>query len=89
MVPGHEIVRKATKIGNHMKKFYVGEFAAVGCIVDSCRECEHCKGRFEQFCEPGYTIVFGSPDKHCKDRPACIHFYFLFPNEQQKHLLCL
>ena len=63
-VPGHEIVGRVTSAGNRVTKFKVGDLAAVGCIVDSCRECEYCKEGLEQFCEPGNTIVFGSPDKH-------------------------
>jgi uncharacterized zinc-type alcohol dehydrogenase-like protein len=64
IVPGHEIVGKVSKVGSQVKKFKVGDLAGVGCIVDSCRECEYCKEGLEQFCEPGNTIVFGSPDKH-------------------------
>lgn len=64
IVPGHEIVGKVTKVGDHVKKFKAGDLAAVGCIVDSCRACEYCKEGLEQFCEPGNTIVFGSADKH-------------------------
>jgi uncharacterized zinc-type alcohol dehydrogenase-like protein len=64
IVPGHEIVGRVTKVGGHVTKFKPGDLAAVGCIVDSCRECEYCKEGLEQFCEPGNTIVFGSPDKH-------------------------
>lgn len=63
-VPGHEIVGRVASVGNHVTKFKVGDIAAVGCIVDSCRECEYCKEGLEQFCEPGNTIVFGSPDKY-------------------------
>jgi alcohol dehydrogenase (NADP+) len=64
IVPGHEIVGRVSSVGNGVTKFKVGELAAVGCIVDSCRECEYCKDGLEQFCEPGNTIVFGSPDKY-------------------------
>lgn len=63
IVPGHEIVGKVISVGNHVSKFKVGDMAAIGCIVDSCRECEYCKEGLEQFCEPGNTIVFGSADK--------------------------
>jgi uncharacterized zinc-type alcohol dehydrogenase-like protein len=38
-VPGHEIVGRVTKVGDHVKRFKVGDLAAVGCLVDSCREC--------------------------------------------------
>src|SRR6266446_7435567 len=34
-VPGHEIVGRVTKVGSGVKKFKVGDLAAVGCLVDS------------------------------------------------------
>jgi uncharacterized zinc-type alcohol dehydrogenase-like protein len=64
IVPGHEIVGKVTKIGAHVTKFEVGDLAAVGCIVDSCGECEYCENDLEQFCDEGATYSFNSPDKH-------------------------
>src|ERR1700744_275577 len=42
-VPGHEIVGRVTKVGKDVKKFKEGDFAAVGCMVDSCRTCPQCK----------------------------------------------
>lgn len=63
-VPGHEIVGKIVSVGNHVKKFKVGDLAAVGCLVDSCRECEYCKEDLEQYCEAGITGTYNSPDKH-------------------------
>jgi uncharacterized zinc-type alcohol dehydrogenase-like protein len=64
VVPGHEIVGKITQVGDHVKKFKVGDLAAVGCMVDSCRECEYCKQGLEQYCEPGNILTYNSPDKH-------------------------
>lgn len=63
IVPGHEIVGRVTRIGEHVSKFKVGDLTGVGCIVDSCRECEHCHDGNEQFCDNGWTVVFNSPDK--------------------------
>jgi len=63
IVPGHEIVGRVTAIGESVTKFKVGDLAGVGCIVDSCRECNHCHEGEEQFCEKGWTVVFNSPDK--------------------------
>ncbi|MCC8144126.1 MAG: NAD(P)-dependent alcohol dehydrogenase [Tannerellaceae bacterium] len=63
VVPGHEIVGRITRVGSGVTKFKVGELAGVGCIVDSCRECEHCHEGEEQFCDKGWTAVFNSPDK--------------------------
>ena len=63
-VPGHEIVGRITSVGDHVKNFKVGDLAGVGCMVDSCRECESCKKGLEQFCEEGNTQTYNAPDKH-------------------------
>jgi uncharacterized zinc-type alcohol dehydrogenase-like protein len=63
-VPGHEIVGKVRSVGNHVTKFKVGDTVGVGCMVDSCRECQYCKEGLEQFCEPGATLTYNSPDKY-------------------------
>lgn len=63
-VPGHEIVGKIVQIGDHVSKFKVGDYAAVGCLVDSCRQCDHCKEGLEQYCEEGNTGTYNSPDAH-------------------------
>ena len=67
-VPGHEIVGKVVNVGNHVTKFKVGDSAAVGCMVDSCRECDYCKEGLEQYCESGCTLTYNSPDKHLGTR---------------------
>ncbi len=60
MVPGHEIVGRVTAVGNHVKKFKVGDLAGVGCLVDSCQTCEQCKEGEEQFCEAGSVGTYNS-----------------------------
>jgi alcohol dehydrogenase (NADP+) len=50
MVPGHEIAGRVTRVGNKVKKVRVGDLAGVGCMVDSCGECDHCRAGFENFC---------------------------------------
>src|SRR4029079_16874378 len=67
-VPGHEIVVKIVNVGNHVSKFKVGDLAAVGCMVDSCRECQYCKEDLEQYCEVGNTGTYNSPDKYLGKR---------------------
>jgi uncharacterized zinc-type alcohol dehydrogenase-like protein len=57
MVPGHEIVGKVTKVGAQVKNFKIGDIAAVGCMVDSCRQCQNCKEREEQYCETGGLVL--------------------------------
>src|SRR5690349_16520199 len=63
-VPGHEIVGRIVSVGAHVTKLEVGDHAAVGCMVDSCRECDYCKEGLEQYCEEGNTGTYNSPDKH-------------------------
>lgn len=63
-VPGHEIVGKVTKVGAKVTKFKVGDTAAVGCMVDSCRTCPSCKEGLEQYCDSWATFTYNSPDKH-------------------------
>lgn len=64
IVPGHEIVGKITRVGEHVKNFKAGDLSAVGCIVDSCGKCESCEDGIEQFCDEGVTFSFNSPDKY-------------------------
>lgn len=71
VVPGHEIVGVVTKVGSAVSNFKVGDFAAVGCLVDSCRECSSCQDRLEQYCDNGQMVfTYNSPDKHFADKPT-------------------
>jgi alcohol dehydrogenase (NADP+) len=63
MVPGHEIVGKVTKVGDHVKKFKEGDLAGVGCMVDSCRECENCQQGLEQYCLVGSVQTYNGRGK--------------------------
>lgn len=63
-VPGHEIIGRITKIGSEVTKFKVGDLAGVGCLVDSCKECESCKQDLEQYCLTGSTGTYNGADKH-------------------------
>src|ERR1700757_4936908 len=61
-VPGHEIVGRVVKAGSAVKKFKEGDFAAVGCMVDSDRVCENCRAGEEQYCVTGATFTYNSPE---------------------------
>ena len=64
VVPGHEILGRVTRVGAKVTRFKVGDLAAVGCMVDSCRTCPNCKGGTEQYCTGGATFTYNAPDKH-------------------------
>jgi uncharacterized zinc-type alcohol dehydrogenase-like protein len=64
-VPGHEIVGKVVAVGNAVTGFKVGDHAAVGCMVDSCRHCASCTNGLEQYCDNRQvTWTYDSPDPH-------------------------
>lgn len=66
-VPGHEIVGKVTKVGAKVTKFKVGDVAAVGCLVDSCRTCSACRENLEQHCEAGPVFTYNGSDRTTKE----------------------
>lgn len=63
LVPGHEIVGRVTAAGSAVTKFKAGEIAAIGVIVDSCRQCAPCKRGEEHFCQEGVTLTYASKDR--------------------------
>ena len=42
LVPGHEIAGVVEAIGDAVATHAVGDRVGVGCMVNSCRECENC-----------------------------------------------
>ncbi|PUZ23075.1 hydroxyacid dehydrogenase [Chitinophaga parva] len=62
MVPGHEIVGRIVKVGDHVKKFKVGDLAGIGCFVDSCRTCPSCQEGLEQYCEVGSASTYNGTE---------------------------
>ena len=67
-VPGHEIVGKVTRIGAEVTKLKVGDFAGVGCLVDSCRSCDNCKQDLEQYCLNGFTGTYNGKEKYLENQ---------------------
>ncbi|MGA8978954.1 MAG: NAD(P)-dependent alcohol dehydrogenase [Pedococcus sp.] len=58
MVPGHEIAGVVSKVGDGVTRYQVGDRVGVGCMVDSCGECEYCKDGEEQFCVKGAVMTY-------------------------------
>ncbi|NDG84062.1 MAG: NAD(P)-dependent alcohol dehydrogenase [Proteobacteria bacterium] len=59
-VPGHEIVGVVKAVGKKVKRFKPGDFAGVGCMVDSCGKCKSCKSHEEQFCANHTVFTYNS-----------------------------
>ncbi|MDX3456874.1 NAD(P)-dependent alcohol dehydrogenase [Streptomyces sp. ME02-8801-2C] len=64
MVPGHEIAGVVEAVGPGVTKFAVGDHVGVGCMVDSCRECENCEAGLEQYCLKGNVGTYNALDKN-------------------------
>ena len=64
IVPGHEIVGRVTSVGSDVTRFKTGDVVGVGCMVDSCRTCSACQDDVEQYCLNGFTMTYGSDDRH-------------------------
>ena len=63
MVPGHEIVGRVTEIGDEVTRYKVGDAVAVGCMVDSCQQCDQCRKGLEQLCRKGNTQTYNDRDR--------------------------
>lgn len=63
MVPGHEIAGVVSAVGSGVTRHQVGDRVGVGCLVDSCRECENCQAGLEQYCLKGGVGTYNAIGK--------------------------
>ena len=62
LVVGHEIAGTVAEVGSGVTKHAVGDRVGVGCLVNSCRECEQCKAGNEQYC-PQQIGTYAAQDR--------------------------
>ncbi|BCJ39200.1 NADP-dependent alcohol dehydrogenase C [Actinocatenispora thailandica] len=62
-VVGHEIVGVVAEVGAEVTRHRVGDRVGVGCLVNSCRECENCRAGMEQYCLNGAVGTYASVDR--------------------------
>ncbi|WP_329577581.1 NAD(P)-dependent alcohol dehydrogenase [Streptomyces sp. NBC_01361] len=62
LVPGHEIAGTVSAVGSEVRKFAVGDRVGVGCLVDSCRECDYCRAGMEPYCRNGHIRTYNCLD---------------------------
>lgn len=60
-VSGHEIAGRVAQVGRNVTKFKVGDLAGVGCMVNSCGNCEACKAHEEEYCTKA-VFTYDAPD---------------------------
>jgi alcohol dehydrogenase (NADP+) len=63
LVPGHEIAGTVEQAGADVTKHAIGARVGVGCMVDSCRECENCLAGDEQYCLQGNVGTYNAVGK--------------------------
>ena len=63
LVPGHEIAGIVEEVGSDVQHYAVGDRVGVGCMVDSCRQCENCLAGEEQYCLEGNVGTYNSIGK--------------------------
>jgi uncharacterized zinc-type alcohol dehydrogenase-like protein len=66
VVPGHEIAGVVRAVGAKVTAYKVGDHVGVGCFVDSCRECAHCRQDLENYCLEGMTGTYNSVERDGK-----------------------
>ena len=62
LAPGHEIVGIVAEVGPEVTRHAVGDRVGVGCMVNSCRECDACRRGEEQYCANGMIGTYGAVD---------------------------
>ncbi|MNN05608.1 NADP-dependent alcohol dehydrogenase C 2 [compost metagenome] len=62
-MPGHEIVGRVIEVGPDVTRYKLGDHVAVGCMVDSCMECDQCHKGEEQLCREGNTGTYAGADR--------------------------
>ena len=58
-IPGHEVVGTVVETGDQVTRFKAGQRAGVSPLLESCRECEHCRAGNEQRCAQSQTLGEG------------------------------
>jgi alcohol dehydrogenase (NADP+) len=67
LVPGHEIVGRVIDVASQVQRYKVGDYVAVGCMVDSCMVCDQCRKGEEQLCREGNTQTYCGFDRFTKE----------------------
>jgi alcohol dehydrogenase (NADP+) len=63
IVPGHEIVGRVIEVGSDVTRYRPGDSVAVGCMVDSCLDCDQCRRGEEQLCRFACTQTYNDRDR--------------------------
>ena len=76
-MPGHEIVGRISAVGAAVTLHQVGDLVGVGCMIDSCRECEPCRSGDQNYCEGpnSWLATYNGPMVPAKKSPDKTNHY--------------
>ncbi|KAF4336067.1 C6 finger domain protein [Fusarium beomiforme] len=93
LVPGHEIIGYAVRVGAKVTSVKVGDRVGVGAQISACLDCPTCKDGNETYCKeqmdtygsvyPDGTVAHGGYSSHIR---AHEHFTFPIPEELETEL---
>jgi uncharacterized zinc-type alcohol dehydrogenase-like protein len=76
-MPGHEVVGRVKSIGASVTQHQVGDLVGVGCMIDSCRQCEPCTAGDQNYCEGpnSWLATYNGPMIPAKKAPGEVNTY--------------
>jgi alcohol dehydrogenase (NADP+) len=76
-MPGHEVVGRVVSVGASVTRHKVGDIVGVGCMIDSCRNCEPCRSGEENYCEGpnSWLATYNGPMVPAKKSPDKTNHY--------------
>jgi propanol-preferring alcohol dehydrogenase len=92
LVPGHEIVGVIAAIGDHARRFKIGDRVGIPWLGWTCGECDFCRSDRENLCDrarfTGYTLDGGYAEFAVADERFCIPIPPSYSDAGAAPLLC-
>jgi alcohol dehydrogenase (NADP+) len=76
-MPGHEVVGRVTQVGEGVTRHAVGDVVGVGCMIDSCGDCDACQAGDQNYCEGpnSWLATYNGPMKPAAQSPDKTNIY--------------
>ena len=92
IIPGHQVVGKVIKTGDHVTKHAVGERVGVGWFFSSCKKCSNCLEERENLCADfmgtGLDANGGYAEYMCVPEDSAYNIPERFTDAEAAPLLC-
>jgi propanol-preferring alcohol dehydrogenase len=92
IIPGHEVIGRVVKIGNHVDGFSIGERVGVPWLGSTCGRCAYCARGQENLCDEalftGYTLDGGFAQFIVADARYVFAIPSSYSDEEAAPLMC-